>query len=236
MTLPIDLYYWPTPNGWKISIALHEMNLDYRLHPVNINTGEQLDPDFLRISPNGRMPAIIDPDGPDGEPVAIFESGAILQYLARKTGRFYGRTERERIEIEQWLFWQVAGVGPMAGQAHHFLKYAPAMDPPQDLPYAKSRYRREVGRLYGVLDRRLADRDFVAGDYSIADMAIWPWANGWEGQRQDIAQFPHMAAWLARMWDRPAVRKGRALAADLRSDIANDRAAQKVLFGQTARG
>jgi GST-like protein len=181
------------------------------------------------------MPAIVDPDGPDGAPISVFESGAILQYLGRKSGRFYGTTERERVEIEQWLFWQVAGVGPMAGQAHHFLRYAPAMEPPSDLPYAKDRYRNEVSRLYSVLNRRLADRDFVAGAYSIADMAIWPWANGWDRQQQDIARFPHMKAWLARMWDRPAVQAGRAVAADRRGDLTTDRAAQKVLFGQTAR-
>ncbi len=236
MNRPIDLYYWPTPNGWKISIALHEMDLAYRLHPVNINTGAQFDPDFLRISPNGRMPAIVDPDGPDGAPISIFESGAILQYLARKTGRFHGATERERIEIDQWLFWQVGGVGPMAGQAHHFLSYAPAMDPPHDLPYAKARYRDEVGRLYSVLDHRLADRDFVAGPYSIADMAIWPWVSRWERQEQDLSEFPQLQDWFDRVGARPAVQAGRALAAELRSDIATDRAAQRVLFGRVARG
>jgi GST-like protein len=172
MTKPIELYYWPTPNGWKITIALHELEQPYNLNLVNIGRGEQFKADFLKISPNNRMPAIVDPEGPDGQPISIFESGAILQYLGRKTGRFYGRTERERVEIEQWLFWQVAGVGPMAGQAHHFLRYAPTMEPPNVLPYAQDRYRNEVGRLYSVLNHRLADRDFVAGEYSIADMAI----------------------------------------------------------------
>lgn len=235
MASSIDLYYWPTPNGHKVSIALHEMDLPYTLHPVNIGKGDQFKPEFLAISPNNRMPAIVDPDGPDGAPISVFESGAILQYLGRKTGRFYGTTERERVAIEEWLFWQVGGVGPMAGQAHHFLKYAPAMEPPQDLPYAKDRYRNEVGRLYGVLDRRLADRDYVAGDYSIADMAIWPWAKGWEGQEQDIAKFPHMAAWLDRVGSRPAVEAGRALGAELRTDASQDKEAQKVLFGQRGR-
>ena len=236
MTTPIDLHYWPTPNGWKVSIALHEMGLPYRLHLVNIGAGDQFKPEFLAISPNNRMPAIVDPEGPDGNPISVFESGAILQYLARKTGRFHGGNERERVEVEQWLMWQMGGVGPMAGQAHHFLTYAPSMDPPNDLPYAKDRYRNEVERLYGVLDKRLADRDFVAGEYSIADMAIWPWASLWEGQRQDIAKFPNMAAWLERVGARPAVQEGRALAAEARSNIATDKEAQKVLFGQRARG
>jgi GSH-dependent disulfide-bond oxidoreductase len=229
---PIDLHYWPTPNGWKVTIALHEMDLPYRLHLVDIGKGDQFRPEFLAIAPNNRMPAIVDPDGPDGAPVSIFESGAILTYLARKTGRFYGATERDRIEIEQWLFWQVGGVGPMAGQAHHFLNYAPKMEPPADLPYAKDRYRNEVSRLYGVLDRHLADRDFVAREYSIADMAIWPWASLWKGQEQDIARFPHMAAWLDRVGERPAVKAGRAVAGELRRNVATDREAQRNLFGQ----
>jgi GSH-dependent disulfide-bond oxidoreductase len=235
MTKPIELYYWPTPNGWKITIALHELELPYNLNLVNIGRGEQFKADFLKISPNNRMPAIVDPEGPDGQPISIFESGAILQYLGRKTGRFYGRTERERVEIEQWLFWQVAGVGPMAGQAHHFLRYAPTMEPPNVLPYAQDRYRNEVGRLYSVLNHRLADRDFVAGDYSIADMAIWPWANNWEGQQQDIGRLPHMKAWLERVGGRPAVQAGRAVGQDRRSDLTSDREAQKILFGQTGR-
>ena len=199
---------------------------------MNIARGEQFAPSFLKISPNNRMPAIVDPDGPDGRPISIFESGAILQYLARKTGRFYGTTERERVEIEEWLFWQVGGVGPMAGQAHHFLNYAPSMDPPNDLPYAKDRYRGEVARLYGVLDRRLAGRDYVAGAYSIADMAIWPWARGWENQQQDLAKFPNLKAWLDRLAARPAVAEGQAVAAEERRDLSADKEAQKVLFGQ----
>ncbi len=174
MTDLINLYFWPTPNGWKISIALEEFELPYRLHLVNIGAGDQFKPDFLAIAPNNRMPVIVDPDGPDGALVSIFESGAILQYLARKTGKFYGHTERDRISVDQWLMWQMGGLGPMAGQAHHFLKYAPAMDPPNDLPYAKDRYRNETARLYGVLDRQLAKYEYVAGDfYLIADMSIW---------------------------------------------------------------
>ncbi|MEM9199548.1 MAG: glutathione S-transferase N-terminal domain-containing protein [Pseudomonadota bacterium] len=235
MPAPIELYYWPTPNGWKISIALEEMGLPYEVKLINIGKGDQFASDFLAIAPNNRMPAIVDPEGPDGAPIAIFESGAILQYLGRKTGQFLGETERERVEIEQWLMWQMGGVGPMAGQAHHFLRYAPSMEPPNDLPYAKDRYRNEVNRLYGVLDKRLADRDFVAGPYSVADMAIWPWANGWENQEQDIEAFPHMKAWLARCWERPAVQAGRAVASDMRGNLQTDREAQKILFGQTAR-
>ena len=232
MNTPIDLFYWPTPNGWKITIALEEMGLPYKVRLVNIGKGDQFDPEFLKIAPNNRMPAITDHDGPDGAEVSIFESAAILQYLGRKTGRFYGTTERERIEVEQWLMWQMGGVGPMAGQAHHFIRYAPSLDPPEDLPYAKNRYRNETGRLYGVLDRRLADRDFVAGFYSIADMAIWPWASLWEGQEQDIAKFPNMELWLKRMEDRPAVARGRAVADELRSNVQTDKKAQDVLFKQ----
>ncbi len=236
MTAPIVLHYWPTPNGWKITIALEEMGLPYEVRLVNIGTGEQFAPDFLKIAPNNRMPAIEDPEGPDGAPIAIFESGAILLYLARKTGRFGGATPRAQAEVEQWLMWQMGGVGPMAGQTHHFLTYAPAMDPPQVLPYAQNRYRNEVNRLYGVLDKRLADRDYVAGDYSIADMAIWPWAGLWENQGQDIAEFPNMKAWLDRVHARPAVQAGRAVAKDARStSLQDDREAQRILFGQRAR-
>ena len=230
MSAPIDLYYWPTPNGWKVSIALEEMELPYSVHYVDIGKGDQFDPDFLKVAPNNRMPAIVDPEGPDGQPISLFESGAILQYLGRKTGRFHGDTPREQAEIEQWLMWQMGGVGPMAGQAHHFLQYAP-----EDVPYAKTRYANEVNRLYGVLDARLADREFVAGSYSIADMAIWPWAQGWERQGQDIADFHNMKAWLDRVWARPAVQAGKALGRERRMNLADDKAAQSVLFGQTAR-
>ena len=231
MTAPIDLYYWPTPNGWKISIALEEMGLPYALHLINIGAGDQFAPDFLKIAPNNRMPAITDPEGPDGKPISIFESGAILQYLARKTGRFYGESERDRVAVDQWLMWQMGGVGPMAGQAHHFLKYAPALTPPQDLPYAKDRYRAEVARLYGVLDRQLAANRYVAGNfYSIADMAIWGWASLWEGQEQTLEDKPAMKRWLEEVGARPAVQRGRAVAADQRSNLQSDKKAQEVLF------
>lgn len=227
----IDLHYWPTPNGWKITIALEEMGLPYQVHFVNIGAGEQFRPEFLAIAPNNRMPAIVDSEGPDGAPVSIFESGAILQYLARKTGRFMGNTERHRIAVEQWLMWQMGGLGPMAGQAHHFLKYAPSMDPPNDLPYAKDRYRREVARLYGVLDRQLARTEFVAGDFlSIADFAIWPWASLWEGQEQVLDDKPNLSRWLDLLAARPGFIAGRAVGAEKRGNLAQGKAAQQVLF------
>jgi GST-like protein len=216
MSDPIDLYFWPTPNGWKVSIALEEMQLGYETHLVNIGTGDQFKPEFLKIAPNNRMPAIVDPDGPGGAPVSIFDSGAILQYLARKTGLFYGQSERDRIAIDEWLMWQMGGLGPMAGQAHHFLKFAK-----EDIPYAKDRYRSETARLYGVLDRQLAKHAYVAGEaYSIADMAIWGWASLWEGQQQDLSDKPHMARWLEQVGARPGVIAGSALHADLRRDPA----------------
>ena len=231
-TRPIQLYYWPTPNGWKIAIMLEECGLPYEVIPVNIGRGDQFKPDFLAISPNNKMPAIVDPEGPDGKPISIFESGAILQYLGRKTGLFYPADERGRIEVDQWLFWQMSGVGPMAGQAHHFRIYAP-----EKIPYAIERYTNEVHRLYGVMNRRLADRPFLAGDYSIADIACVGWAKLWERQGQDIAEFPHFAAWLERVLARPAVKRGLALNAEDRTkiDLATDQQAQSVLFGQRAR-
>jgi GST-like protein len=236
MTAPIDLYYWPTPNGWKVTIALAEMDLPYELHLVNIGKGEQFHPDFLKLSPNNRMPAIVDPEGPDGAPISIFESGAILQYLARKTGSFYGRTERDRIAVDQWLFWQMAAVGPMAGQAHHFLKYAPKLEPPQVLPYAQDRYRNETARLYRVLDGQLRDHEFVAGDFfSIADMAIWPWARGWEGQQQTLEDKPNFARWLETVGARPGVQAGRNVASGLRDrkqSPEEEAEARRHLFGQ----
>jgi len=233
MPRPIDLYYWPTPNGWKVSIALEEMELPYETHLVDIGAGDQFAPDFLKIAPNNRMPAIVDHDGPDGAPISVFESGAILLYLARKTGRFGGGNEREAVAVQEWLMWQMGGVGPMAGQAHHFLKYAPGMEPPQVLPYAQDRYRREVGRLYRVLNDRLATNAYVAGDfYSIADMAIWPWASLWEGQQQTLDDKPHLARWLGEVAARPAVQKGRALAAEMRNRPRDERKAQEILFQQ----
>ncbi|MCH2096112.1 MAG: glutathione S-transferase N-terminal domain-containing protein [Rhodobacteraceae bacterium] len=217
MQAPMTLYYWPTPNGWKISIALEEMNLPYDVKLIDISKREQHAPSFLRVSPNNRIPAILDPHGPDGAPISIFESGAILRYLARKTSQFGGSGPRAAIDVDVWLMWQMSGVGPMAGQAHHFLKFAPT-----DLPYAKQRYVNEVARLYGVLDRRLAQHEFVAGEYSIADMAIWPWASLWAGQQQTLDDKPHFARWLKTVWDRPAVKRGRALHMDKRRDPTPD--------------
>ena len=227
----IELYYWPTPNGFKISIMLEECKLPYTMIPVNIAKGEQFNPDFLKISPNNRMPAIVDPDGPGGRPISIFESGAILQYLGRKTGKFYPADERSRVEVEQWLFWQMGGVGPMAGQVHHFKNYAV-----ETLTYAIDRYVNEVNRLYGVMNHRLRDRDFIAGKYSIADMALVGWVNGWKRQGQDIDEFPNLKAWLERMKARPAVQRGMSLGLELREGIdMKDPKVQSVLFGQRAR-
>jgi len=239
MTAPIDLWYWPTPNGWKVSIALEEMGLPYEVHYVNIGAGEQFAPEFQALSPNGRMPAIVDPSGPDGQPVSLFESGAILQYLARKTGQFYGSSERVRIEIDQWLFWQMAGLGPMAGQTHHFRQYAPAIISDQrQLAYGVNRYTNETHRLYGVMNRRLEGRDYLAGEYSIADMACWPWILP-ALQGQNIDDFPNLKAWLERVGNRPAVRKGRDLGKDFRKNVGENNkdaeAARKILFGQRAR-
>ena len=239
MSKPLELWYWPTPNGWKISIALEEMGLPYEVKPVNIGAGEQFTPEFLAISPNNRMPALVDPEGPDGKPLSIFESGAILQYLANKSGQFYPTDIRARAEVDQWLFWQVGGLGPMAGQTHHFRQYAPALIKDQrQIAYGVRRYTDETNRLYGVLNKRLADRDYAAGDYSIADMAIWPWIlPGPQGQ--DLEDFPHLKAWMERVGARPAVQAGRAVGNELRGDLgaAGKQAeqARNMLFGQRAR-
>jgi GST-like protein len=228
---PIELYYWPTPNGFKISIMLEECGLPYTMIPVNISKGEQFNPDFLKISPNNRMPAIVDPQGPGGRPISIFESGAILQYLGRKTGKFYPREERARVAVDEWLFWQMGGVGPMAGQVHHFKNYAK-----ETLTYAIDRYVNEVNRLYGVANKRLQDREYLAGRYSIADMACVGWVNGWQRQGQNIDEFPHLKRWLETVKARPAVKRGMALGLELRQGIdMKSPEVQAVLFGQRAR-
>ena len=229
-TAPIELYYWPTPNGWKISIMLEELGAPYEVKYVDIGKGAQFAPEFLAFSPNNRMPAIIDPEGPDGQPISVFESGAILLYLGRKFGRFYPADERRRVQVEEWLMWQVGGFGPMLGQNHHFRNYAP-----EKLPYAIKRYEDEANRLYGVLNRRLAGREFVAGNYSIADMAIVGWAKGHERQGVDLNDFPHVGRWLDTLLARPAVARGLTLGEEFRSNLAEDKEAQKVLFGQRAR-
>lgn len=227
----IDLYYWTTPNGHKISIFLEEAGLEYRVRPVHIGKGEQFAADFLKIAPNNRIPAIVDDAPADGgEPLALFESGAILEYLADKSGQFLPRQTRARFQVLQWLYWQMGGVGPMAGQNHHFLRYAP-----EPIPYAIERYVKETARLYGVLDRQLTGREYVAGDYSIADMAIYPWAKGWEAQQQRIEDFPQMQTWLARMAARPAVQRAYALAEEVNRDPGALLTAQarQLLFGQS---
>ena len=230
-TKPIDVYYWPTPNGHKVTIFLEEAGLPYKVIPVNIGKGDQFKPDFLALSPNNRMPAIVDPDGPDGKPISVFESGAILQYLGRKTGRFYPDDERSRVQVDQWLFWQVGGLGPMFGQANHFHRYAP-----EKIPYAIARYLNEVNRLYGVMNRRLVDRPYLAGDYSIADIACISWAKGYENYGQDMSQFPHVMRWLETCLARAGVQRGLAVTTDDagKSNLASDKEAQAVLFGQRA--
>jgi len=231
-TRPIELHYWPTPNGWKVSILLEELGVPYEVNLVNIGAGDQFKPDFLVIAPNNRMPAIVDPEGPGGEPISVFESGAILQYLGRKFGRFYPAAERERVAVEEWLFWQVGGLGPMAGQAHHFRQYAP-----EKIAYGIERYTNEVNRLYGVMNRRLEGRDFLAGDYSIADMAAIGWIVPHANQGQNLDDFPHLKRWFETMNARPAVERGLAVGKAEREklQLANDKNAQSVLFGQKAR-
>jgi GSH-dependent disulfide-bond oxidoreductase len=228
---PIELYYWPTPNGWKISIMLEECRLPYTIIPVNISAGEQFKPEFLAISPNKRMPAIVDPDGPGGRPISIFESGAILQYLGRKTGKFYPRDERGRVEVDQWLFWQMANLGPKAGECHHFRMYAA-----EKAPYAVERFTNEINRLYGVMNRRLADRDFLAGRYSIADIACVGWARYWKRQGQDLEQFQNLKRWLDRVLARPAVDRAIHIRVEEASKVdMQDPKVRAVLFGQRAR-
>lgn len=231
-TQPIELYYWPTPNGWKISIMLEECGLPYTVKPIHIGKGEQFAPEFLAIAPNNRIPAIVDPNGPGGQPISVFESGAILQYLGRKTGKFYPTDERARVACEEWLFWQVGGLGPMAGQANHFRIYAP-----EKVQYGIDRYTNEVNRLYGVMNRRLEGRDYLAGEYTIADMACIGWAKSWERQGQNIKDFPNLERWIDRMLARPAVERGLAVYLEERAkmDLSKDKDAQAVLFGQKAR-
>ncbi|WP_372073558.1 glutathione binding-like protein [Tistrella mobilis] len=227
MTSPIDLFYWPTPNGWKISIALEELGLPYTVRPVNIGAGDQFQPDFLKFSPNNKMPAIIDPEGPEGRPISIFESGAILIYLAEKTGRLMPADPRGRYAVLEWLMFQMGGVGPMLGQAHHFRQYAP-----EKIQYAIDRYTNEAGRLYNVLDKRLSETDWVAGDdYSIADIAIFPWIVPHERQGQSFDERPHLKRWYETMKARPAVSKGLDVGKELRSGSATDPKAFQTLFG-----
>jgi GSH-dependent disulfide-bond oxidoreductase len=226
----IDLYYWTTPNGHKITIFLEEAGLPYRMVPVNISRGEQFKPEFLRVSPNNRIPAIVDnAPATGGRPVSVFESGAILQYLAEKTGKFLPKDLHGRVEVMQWLFWQMGGLGPMAGQNHHFGQYAP-----EKIPYAIERYAKETNRLYGVLDKRLADREFVAGDYSIADMASYPWIVPYERQGQKLDDFPNVKRWFETIRARPAIMRAYELAKKINVQPTVSEESKSVLFGQTA--
>jgi GSH-dependent disulfide-bond oxidoreductase len=226
----IDLHYWPTPNGHKITMFLEETGLPYKITPVNIGKGDQFKPDFLAIAPNNRMPAIVDhePQG-GGAPISVFESGAILLYLAEKTGKFIPADVRGRIEVLEWLFWQMGGLGPMAGQNHHFSAYAP-----EKLPYAIDRYVNETNRLYGVLNKRLADRTFVAGDYSIADIAAYPWIVPYERQSQKLEDFPNLKRWFEAIKDRPATIRAYERGKEFNSQPPTSEEARKVLFGQTS--
>jgi GST-like protein len=225
MTEPITLYYWPTPNGQKISIMLEETETPYQVIPVNIAAGEQFDPKFLAISPNNKMPAIVDPQGPDGQSISLFESGAILIYLAEKTGRFLPDNPSDRYKVIQWLMFQMGGIGPMLGQAHHFRQYAP-----EPIAYAIERYTNEATRLYRVLDKVLAKSEYVAGEYSIADMAIFPWIVPYEKQGQNLADYSNLQRWFEVIEARPAVKRGMALLQEEKTDITNDQA-RAILFG-----
>lgn len=227
----IDLHYWTTPNGHKITIFLEETGLDYRIIPVNISKGDQFNPDFLAISPNNRIPAIVDHAPADGgTPLSVFESGAILQYLAEKTGQFLPAGLRLRVEVMQWLFWQVGGLGPMAGQNHHFSQYAP-----ERIPYPTQRFVDETNRLYGVLDTRLADREFIAGAYSIADMASYPWIVPHERQQQNLDEFPNLKRWFEAIRARPAVVRAYELAQSINAAPTVSEESRALLFSQRAK-
>jgi GSH-dependent disulfide-bond oxidoreductase len=232
MTEPIQLYYWPTPNGHKISIFLEEAGLPYEIVPVDIGAGDQFEDEFLRISPNNKMPAIVDPDGPDGEPISLFESGAVLIYLAEKTGTFLPRSPRERYVALQWLMFQMGHVGPMLGQNHHFRQYAD-----EEIPYAVERYTNEAARLYGVMDRRLSEAEYFVGDeYTIVDMAIFPWLRSHEKQGQKMEDYPNVNRWFAEIGNRPAVQRALKVGEDLRRDLKElDQEARDRLFGRTSR-
>ena len=224
----IDLYYWTTPNGHKITVFLEEAGLPYKIIPVNIGKGDQFQESFLKIAPNNRIPAIVDHEPPDNKgPLSLFESGAILWYLAEKTKKFVPPDVRGKAEVSQWLFWQMGGLGPMAGQNHHFNIYAP-----EKIPYAMERFTKETGRLYGVLNKRLADREFVAGDYSIADMAIYPWIVPWEKQGQNLDELPNLKRWFGRIAERPAVKRAYAVADTINTETTMTEEAKKILFGQ----
>ena len=222
----IDLYSWPTPNGHKIHIMLEEVGLPYNVHPVDIGAGDQFDPEFLKISPNNKMPAIVDQDGPGGRPYALFESGAILMYLAEKTGKLLPQDMRARYEVIQWLMFQMGNVGPMLGQAHHFRRYAP-----EKIDYAIQRYTKEASRLYGVIDRRLKDHDYLAGEYSIADVATFPWLRSHENQGQKLEDYPNLKRWFDVVAARPAAQRGLQVLSDRSRSGPMDEKTREMLFG-----
>lgn len=225
----IDIYSTATPNGHKVHIMLEECGLPYRVHHIDIGAGDQFKPDFLAISPNNKIPAIVDAEGPDGQPISLFESGAILIYLASKAGKFLGNTDREKFTTLQWLMFQMGGVGPMLGQAHHFRIYAP-----EKLEYAINRYTNEAKRLYGVIDKQVSKTAYLAGnEYTIADIATFPWLRSWKNQGIDWADFPHAKRWFDEIADRPAVQRGVEVLANLRKPLADDKKAKEVLFGAT---
>ena len=228
----IDVYSWPTPNGHKVHIMLEEcgyrLGKDWLAHPIHIGQGDQFTPEFLTISPNNKIPALVDPNGPDGKPISLFESGAILLYLAAKTGKFLPKSDRAKFEVLQWLMFQMGGVGPMLGQNHHFRQYAP-----EKIPYAIDRYTNEAKRLYGVMDKQLALGNYIAGNsYSIADMAIYPWLRNWKNQGIDWSDFPRLKEWYDLIENRPAVIRGCAVLADLRKPLQDDKKAMETLFGK----
>lgn len=227
----IELYYWPTPNGHKITIFLEEAELEYKIVPVDISAGDQFKPEFLKISPNNRMPAIIDYQPADGgEAISVFESGAILQYLAQKTEKFLPTSLRERITVNEWLFWQIGGLGPMAGQNHHFVQYAP-----EKIQYAIDRYVRETNRLYGVLNKQLEGREYIVGEYSIADMACYPWIVPYEKQQQNLDEFPNLKRWFTSVRSRPGVIRAYEKGQPWMSQPTVTEESKKILFGQTAK-
>ena len=230
----IDLYYAPTPNGWKITIMLEEAQMDYKVIPINLGAGDQFKPEFLKISPNNRMPAIVDNDGPGGEEISVFESGAILMYLGEKSGKFFPQSDKERIKVLEWLFWQIGGLGPMAGQVSHFVNYAPNF--PGDHSYSEKRYKNEYDRLLGVMDMVLEEREFLAGDYSIADMASFPWVTAYKRYEVDLDSFKNVRRWFDAIKSRPAVRKGMDVGKENRNfGMGISKESLKTMFGQDSK-
>ena len=230
----IDLYYAPTPNGWKISIMLEEAEMEYKVIPVNLGAGDQFKPEFLRISPNNRMPVIVDSDGPGGEEISVFESGAILMYLGEKSGKFFPQSDKERIRVLEWLFWQIGGLGPMAGQVSHFVNYAPNF--PGDHTYSEKRYKNEYDRLLGVMNMVLEERDFLAGEYSIADMASFPWVTAYKRYEVDLDSFKNVRRWFDVIKSRPAVRKGMDVGKENRNfGKGISKESLKTMFGQDSK-